>query len=776
MRKKYLKERISRLLDIVMILASYVVIQIVLCVVLQDIFYSPLMLFFACSIITSVFVLSLYALVFRSLSSLILKITGSSPRDYKRIFSKSINMVSDVDDREKVRKDFFGTINEFVSLDSVSLYVFNKDNFRQTISKGVVDSGKKHLGHDDLIVRWMNYYRKPIRKDEMFVGFDNHLLTREEIRQSNELKSMLDEVSCELCVPVFKGEKLIAVLMVGKPIKFKRFDNDDIELLANVTRQYVLCLEQNVLSEEVENRSKEIVLIQRAGRIINSNSDLKLKLNLLTRLVVEVSGLSRGLLLIFDGAEQKLKVSSVYGLSKDWENVEIDVEYQILVDFFKNRKIAFLNKRYKRFMQNNAFVDLDFNDCVMVPLRHGNKVFGVIFVDKFPVKMNLNDHDERLLTLFSQQVITAIDKAVLIEEKNEHLSKLYKLNEEVYGIKLYTENILQNLNHAVIAVNNDSIVTVFNNVAQQYFGLEHSEILGRGIDTLKVTNSELTRIIDFENSDPHPFEGIVSVDGIKSTVKGHSISLSENNKTFGKMVVFTDITKIKDLEKQLFFSDRLNSLGTMTASIMHEIKNPISSLKILSNLMMSKHREPDFWDKYGRIVVDEVDRLDDIVNNYLGFSKKRSEDDKDISFLEMISKVIKLMSVKFKKKNINIILDVDDELRVSADEQALHQIFINMLINAEQAFPDEQDNKNVNISAKKIDGSVTINIKDNGVGMANDVKENIFKPFYTTKENGTGLGLSITQQILATCNGELMVESKEGEGTSFIVKLPMKVL
>jgi signal transduction histidine kinase len=231
-------------------------------------------------------------------------------------------------------------------------------------------------------------------------------------------------------------------------------------------------------------------------------------------------------------------------------------------------------------------------------------------------------------------------------------------------------------------------------------------------------------------------------------------------------------TLMQELEKELFFTDRLKSMGTMAASILHEIKNPISSLKMCTGIMNDKKNDSKVWNYYGHIVDEEINRLELIVSSFLRYSKKNPEVESIINLEEFINKTVTLMAVRMREERIELMLDIEEGLEVVVDEQSLHQVFINMFLNAEQAFRAGQNDKTILIKASKNNEKIKIEIKDNGIGIKQSNLEKIFDPFYSTKNNGTGLGLAICSRIVSEMDGSLAVSSKNNEGTAFIITLP----
>lgn len=225
------------------------------------------------------------------------------------------------------------------------------------------------------------------------------------------------------------------------------------------------------------------------------------------------------------------------------------------------------------------------------------------------------------------------------------------------------------------------------------------------------------------------------------------------------------------LEDKLNQAKRLASLGKMVSSVSHEIKNPLgiigSTAEILGRRMEEVAPENS---KLTKIIVDETTRLDTIVREFLDFARPRQSRMEEVSLNQVLTKVGTFVEEGFAGRGISLKFDLTDPLPVvQADFDQLYQVWLNILINCDQAM---EDGGEVTIASTTDGDDVVVTVADTGCGMSSEVREQIFTPFFTSKNRGTGLGLAIVRKIINNHGGEIDVDSREGEGTVFTITLP----
>lgn len=242
--------------------------------------------------------------------------------------------------------------------------------------------------------------------------------------------------------------------------------------------------------------------------------------------------------------------------------------------------------------------------------------------------------------------------------------------------------------------------------------------------------------------------------------------------------------QLKIAHQKLFQSDRLASLGQLSASVAHEINNPLSGVLNLSMLMqriianggIPPERLPEFR-KYLAQVVNETARVGRIVSDLLAFSRRSKPQSAPADLNAIIKTTLSLLSHKLKLSNVETVLMLEENLpAIRCDSSQMQQVVINLVMNAAEATQNrDRGLVCINTRFKKESGEVVLEIKDNGEGIPPENLSKIFDPFFTTKGEGkgVGLGLSVVYGIVEAHGGDIEVKSKVGEGTTFIVTLPL---
>jgi signal transduction histidine kinase len=225
------------------------------------------------------------------------------------------------------------------------------------------------------------------------------------------------------------------------------------------------------------------------------------------------------------------------------------------------------------------------------------------------------------------------------------------------------------------------------------------------------------------------------------------------------------------LERKMYENERLSSLGRLSTSVAHEVKNPLSSIKAIVQVLQEDSRNKAKTQKSLSIIVEEIDRLTKVVNQLLVFARPQGDSKTNVKICDLINKVLVVIRHEAKMNNIDIHLEISNDLPlIMADEGSLTEVFFNIIHNAIQAM-SEGGKLTISITYEQKDDYIRVVFEDNGPGISRKDIGKIFEPFYTTKQMGTGLGLAIVKKKLEEVKGLIRVES-ENSTTKFIVNIP----
>lgn len=253
-----------------------------------------------------------------------------------------------------------------------------------------------------------------------------------------------------------------------------------------------------------------------------------------------------------------------------------------------------------------------------------------------------------------------------------------------------------------------------------------------------------------------------------------SMTLSPLRDAAGKIIgasrICRDITQFKKAEAQLILAERLSSLGELTAGVAHELRNPLSGIKINTQILA---RRKDLTETERRILdstLEGIDKIQKIVEDMLHFARPKPLHFKEEDIHEVIEKSLTIFQAKFKKGNIHLDFERAQDLsRLRIDTHQIQQVLINLMLNALQAM---EKGGTLTLRTYAEDGGVGLEVRDTGVGIPETHLKKIFDPFFTTKSEGTGLGLSISLKILEKHGATLEVASREGKGSAFTLHFP----
>ena len=383
---------------------------------------------------------------------------------------------------------------------------------------------------------------------------------------------------------------------------------------------------------------------------------------------------------------------------------------------------------------------------------------------------------QNALQVLCGQLAIAIDNAQLFTE--------------VQNAKIYNETLLQNLTTAVIAAGADEAITVFNNEAEQITGLNSRDVLDHSLVQLPSGLCDLLRETLRSGQRQENRELILPSEDRTVVVRASSsIFHGQSGEMLGALMVLTDITALKRLELQIRRSDRLASLGTLSAGMAHEIKNPLVSIKTFAQLLPERYQDSDFRETFSNLIGHEIDRIDSLVNQLLRFARPAKPVLKPMHVHAVLEKSLQLVGHRLYQKDIKLTRIWDAQVdTIRADADQLEQVFLNFFINAmdamrrggELSVATEVSSRPEWVTAMSQsngDGHtrevLRITVRDNGEGIPPENLAHVFDPFFTTKDYGTGLGLSVVHGIVEEHGGQIEVESELTKGTAFHILLPV---
>ncbi len=328
------------------------------------------------------------------------------------------------------------------------------------------------------------------------------------------------------------------------------------------------------------------------------------------------------------------------------------------------------------------------------------------------------------------------------------------------------ENIIQSLTSGVITLNLDGKVISANKTGLEILGLKgEDKILGRGLGRF-MTGLHLEDLVSKKREQML----YTAPDGRMVTLGFSSSDLKDTEeKTQGYIIIFQDLTEVKELEDRLMTSEKMALLGQLAAGLAHELRNPLSAISGAVEMLSSDVKPTEENLRLVRMASQEVERLNLLVEDFLILTMPIQKLTTLVDLGRIITDTVESFAKTIRRGNIEIINQVEKGIYVQADSYRLKQAVWNLLLNSVDAMPI---GGLIIIKSRAEDDSVVIEISDEGKGIDENFISRIFDPFFTTKEVGTGLGLAIVQKVIEGYNGNINVVSSRGKGATFVITLP----
>jgi signal transduction histidine kinase len=247
-----------------------------------------------------------------------------------------------------------------------------------------------------------------------------------------------------------------------------------------------------------------------------------------------------------------------------------------------------------------------------------------------------------------------------------------------------------------------------------------------------------------------------------------AIPVGHNGKV-GVVLLLSNLEDLLHCEERLQRLDRLANLGTLAASMAHEIRNALVAGRTFVDLLLEKNPQAELTD----VVRRELTRIDAIVARLLKFAAPARPALSEVRVTELLEHALRLLQPQLDNRDISLDRQLNTGAdQVTGDEGELLQAFMNLLLNALEAMAPE-GKLTVKTEPESKSGTIRITITDTGIGISPEHLPHLFDPFFTTKPSGTGLGLAVTKRIIEEHHGALTVESRPGQGTAFTIVLPV---
>jgi two-component system NtrC family sensor kinase len=404
----------------------------------------------------------------------------------------------------------------------------------------------------------------------------------------------------------------------------------------------------------------------------------------------------------------------------------------------------------------------------LMPLQAEDKLIGCLAMGKKFDGTLLSSEDWELLLTIASPIALALENAYLYNQA--HIRAL-----ELERLKDYSENIIESLTVGVAVLDQKGKIIGWNRVMEDIFQIKKGAVMEKNLAEV-VGENNFRALFPPDTQKDFRLLSEISITMPAGNSKIFDIAktpLRDNQMNpYGTIIVFEDTTEKISMQQQLVTSEKLASVGLLSAGVAHEINTPLTGISSYIQMLQKKLADSPYASILDKIEV-QTDRVAKIVKSLLNFARNPSESlFYQVDLKENIQGIISLIDYKLKNMNIKLELELESMRPIWAQGERLQQVFINIILNAIDAMPD---GGTLRIELTKRGRNALVNIQDTGTGISQQHLPLIFDPFFTTKGigKGTGLGLSISYAIIKEHEGHITVESKSGKGTLFMISVPM---
>ncbi|TNJ60651.1 PAS domain-containing protein [Paenibacillus hemerocallicola] len=355
---------------------------------------------------------------------------------------------------------------------------------------------------------------------------------------------------------------------------------------------------------------------------------------------------------------------------------------------------------------------------------------------------------------------------------------LFKTHNSFQSVASKYENVLQHMDSGIVLFDSEGYISFVNVLMGRYLGVPRRSLLGLDLPGL-ASYSGLSRSFRKLIVKLHREMFLYRLryhEVIDEHGRHFLVTATYGEELDGDILISVkDVTEFKKIEQSAYQNDKLAMLGKIAAAIAHEIRNPLTSIRGFMQLLRP-HLVQLGKEEYARIVIDEIDRANDIIYEFLNSSKPSTPVKKEVHVDSLLKEVKLLFESEAILKGCDIELSpIDPALTICVDVKQAKQALLNIVKNSLDAIGGSTKAQRgmIGISAVKQSSKVMIMVQDNGTGMDYHTQSKLFDPFFTTKLEGTGLGLAVCYRIIKNHGGHIQVDSDIGTGTQFKITLPL---
>lgn len=580
------------------------------------------------------------------------------------------------------------------------------------------------------------------------------------------------EISSSICVPLRNQENaVIGVLAIRRLKPAPAFTQEDLRLFVIFANQIANALENARLYQRLKQNVGQLTTLVELTQLVTAVLDVDALLQTVARQIREKVGFARCAVFLSGESARvyqprliegyRAEMFPARGFRKGQGVIGMVAKLRLpLVVTDAQREVQPM-RGFGRALGTNRY-------CALPIVVHGGCI-GVVLAD---------NHDEpfrpeqvELLSAFVNQAGIALENARLYRE----MGRRYQ---EIQELAAFRNNILRSLSSGMFTVDEQGVITTWNRAAQRHLGFSARESVGRPYAEVlhapqcPIAPEHCQQLSEAIREVLHGAGGrALYKTPVQARVLNFTVSplITRGRQTQGAVVLFEDITEYLHLEARLHEMERLATIGQMTATIAHELRNPLTALRAAADMLVQEDALSNAQRLYMEIIHDESRRLAELADEFLEFAKPFQFVIHPTPLKPIVQRVLSVQEPYLKSAGVQARLECPDELIAPVDAARLEQALRNLIQNAVQAMPEGGA---LTLRAYDAGDAIALAVQDTGAGVPEPMRERIFTPFYTTRTRGTGLGLSIVKKIVEGHNGRMTLECPPEGGSIFTLWLP----
>ncbi|MDR1166769.1 MAG: PAS domain S-box protein [Deltaproteobacteria bacterium] len=416
----------------------------------------------------------------------------------------------------------------------------------------------------------------------------------------------------------------------------------------------------------------------------------------------------------------------------------------------------------------------------LAPFLVRRRFLGVMILSR-PADQPFSPENERMLSIMADQASAALNNVQLFDDLSSANAKLIESERRARESSSYLERLLETANDAIFTLDGWGRVTYSNRKAGQW-GWTKEWLLGQEFRALLEEESALA---EWAPGEPPPADRVFEATLLNSAgerrvvlISSSSAGVSGGEGGASWMLMVSDLTERRQLERQLLHSEKLASIGVLAAGVAHEVGNPLSTISGYAQILGAGVEDGAERQEYIGAILTQTGRIQKILKELLDYSRPSQGLAETLDLAAHVPRIMSMLEAQRVFSRVRTLFTLDEAHAphlVTMDRDHLAQAVIIIAMNAAQAMESQiEPAPTLSVAVGKEPGRVTLRLSDNGPGMSPEVKRRVYDPFFTTKGpgQGTGLGLAICQRIVDSYRGTIELSAYEGEGASFVLSFP----